>query len=714
MKLDKSTHTVLARNASHGRALTDVHGDVFNIKSFGAKGDGVSSDTKAFRDALTAIAAAGGGALYLPRGFYAVDPVLDLLLALRVPANTTIVGDGPQQSVIRLLPYAISNNDFPRVFAVMGGNVAFRSFAFDGNKSAFNTTGVTTSGTVLVQKGITGAIDKITVDHVWVHDVLGINSESFGFSWHLVSGQTPTGAVTNLSYLNCKGWNCGGTPFHINGLIDDSSGGATWDSGGNSFMTDGAVMDNCECYSNDWMGVSVFGARNVRVQNSRFYNNGRNGMNTEWSEEVTFWKNVSTGNTQRGMSVIGRTGLIVIKDNHLKANNPSLNTSYAEICVFPGSWSSGSPAPRGVAGTVEIRNNRVEPASGSFHFRTLREGNVTPVTIGEPIPDSILFEQSDMDSWLVSTSGSTQRNNYGIVSHVGGPPAIATVNAGRPIDWTASAGLTISAYAGTGNLSPHAVTLNSSTLNASASSLSVLMSGRKYRIRTRFKVEDTDNEWVLTLRDNAGGNQLNYASHVAASYSPVSEVNVWKSIDVVLTVPAAWGNSCLQWALHATVGASNFDVDYTNIEELPATTGQSAAPQWVGRLVGRGTAAPTTGTWSKGDRWVNDNVTPFGEWLCVASGTPGTWRLANRNYLHTTVTYDPPNIASGAQATTTISLSGAVMGDECNCSFSLDQQGLNFNAYVSSADHVTVIVSNLTGSAIDLASGSLRITVWKN
>lgn len=704
---------MLARGATQGRALTDVLGDVLNIKGFGAKGDDASPDTKPFRDGLAAVGSNGGGALYLPTGVYIVDTALDLSLALRILANTTIYGDGPGRTVIKLRAYGISNNDFPRVFAVMGGNVAFRNLSIDGNKSAFNTSGVTTSGTVVVQKGIAGAIDKVSVENVWVHDVLGINSESFGFSWHLASGQTPTGALTNLSYVNCRGWNNGGTPFHVNGLIDDSSGGATWDSGANSFMTDGALVENCECYSNDWMGISVYGAKNVRVQNSRFYNNGRNGMNTEWSEDVLFWKNVSTGNTQRGMSVIGRTGLVVIKDNHLKGNNPSLNTSYAEICVFPGSWSSGSPAPRGVAGTVEIRNNRVEPAAGGFHFRTLRELNVTPVTIGEPIPDSILFEQADMDSWLVSTSGSTQRNNYGVVKHVGGPPALATVAALRPIDWAASAGLTVAAYTGTGNNSPHAVTISSATQNATASSKSVLLAGRTYRVRTRFKVEDADTEWVMTL--SAGVNQLNYVSHLAASYSPVSQVNVWKSIDVVLTVDPTWSNAALQWARHSASGSSSsLDVDYTNVEELPATTGQSAAPQWVGRLVGRGTAAPTTGTWSQGDRWLNDNATPFGEWLCISAGTPGTWRLANRTYLHTTVTYDPPNIANAAQTTTTVLLTGAVMGDECNCSFSLDQQGLVFSAYVSSADHVTVVVSNLTGAALDLASGSLRITVWKN
>ena len=46
------------------------------------------------------------------------------------------------------------------------------------------------------------------------------------------------------------------------------------------------------------------------------------------------------------------------------------------------------------------------------------------------------------------------------------------------------------------------------------------------------------------------------------------------------------------------------------------------------------TAAPTTGTWAKGDRIKNSDPTEAGvalskyvilEWVCTVSGTPGTW-----------------------------------------------------------------------------------------
>lgn len=53
-----------------------------------------------------------------------------------------------------------------------------------------------------------------------------------------------------------------------------------------------------------------------------------------------------------------------------------------------------------------------------------------------------------------------------------------------------------------------------------------------------------------------------------------------------------------------------------------------------GAISGKGTAAPTSGTWGQGDYIANSNRTEAGTagskyvvmgWVCVAGGTPGTW-----------------------------------------------------------------------------------------
>lgn len=75
--------------------------------------------------------------------------------------------------------------------------------------------------------------------------------------------------------------------------------------------------------------------------------------------------------------------------------------------------------------------------------------------------------------------------------------------------------------------------------------------------------------------------------------------------------------------------------------------------------------------------------------------------------------YDPGNLIDGAGVTTTIAVAGCALGDMAICSFSLDQQGIIFSAYVSAANVVSVRLQNETGGAIDLSSGTLSVKVIK-
>lgn len=73
------------------------------------------------------------------------------------------------------------------------------------------------------------------------------------------------------------------------------------------------------------------------------------------------------------------------------------------------------------------------------------------------------------------------------------------------------------------------------------------------------------------------------------------------------------------------------------------------------------------------------------------------------------VTYDPPSIAAGSSISTTVTVTGAVVGDIARASFSNSLGGLTLTAYVSSSNNVTVVFANNTGAAIDLASGTVSV-----
>jgi hypothetical protein len=72
---------------------------VFNVKSYGATGNGVTDDTVAIRNALAAAEAAGGGIIYLPTGTYAVcpqasDPSPYGAIFTITSSNIVFIGDG--------------------------------------------------------------------------------------------------------------------------------------------------------------------------------------------------------------------------------------------------------------------------------------------------------------------------------------------------------------------------------------------------------------------------------------------------------------------------------------------------------------------------------------------------------------------------------------------------------------------------------------------
>ncbi len=77
-------------------------------------------------------------------------------------------------------------------------------------------------------------------------------------------------------------------------------------------------------------------------------------------------------------------------------------------------------------------------------------------------------------------------------------------------------------------------------------------------------------------------------------------------------------------------------------------------------------------------------------------------------------TYDPASLADAAGATTSVTVTGAALGDiVTGLSFSLDLQGITLTGYVSAPDTVAVRFQNESGFTVDLSSGTIRVTVKK-
>lgn len=109
-------------------------GPVFNVRAFGAVGDGSTDDTAAIVAALAAANAASGGEVYCPRGTYKITATL------AIPANTKLCGQGPQRTIIR----RAFNGTMMTVTAV--SDVELSSLTLDGGAPTFAGKGVVISG----------------------------------------------------------------------------------------------------------------------------------------------------------------------------------------------------------------------------------------------------------------------------------------------------------------------------------------------------------------------------------------------------------------------------------------------------------------------------------------------------------------------------------------------------------------------------------------
>lgn len=76
-------------------------------------------------------------------------------------------------------------------------------------------------------------------------------------------------------------------------------------------------------------------------------------------------------------------------------------------------------------------------------------------------------------------------------------------------------------------------------------------------------------------------------------------------------------------------------------------------------------------------------------------------------------TWDPASIADGAVASTTVTVTGAAVGDRAVASLStLGANDVLISAHVQATDTVRVVILNKTGGALDLGSGTLNVDVW--
>ena len=153
--------------------------------------------------------------------------------------------------------------------------------------------------------------------------------------------------------------------------------------------------------------------------------------------------------------------------------------------------------------------------------------------------------------------------------------------------------------------------------------------------------------------------------------------------------------------------------ELTTLQRLPGNI-QGIFVEALSLLVGWGTGTPE-GNVTAGPGSLYLRMDPLPSLYTKSSGTGNTgWRQVRASIAgETLATIDFPSTASGAISESTgITVTGAQIGDTVTVAAPVaNTAGTFFTGYVSAADTVKVQFVNLSGGAVDPASGSYKIIV---
>jgi hypothetical protein len=102
-----------------------------------------------------------------------------------------------------------------------------------------------------------------------------------------------------------------------------------------------------------------------------------------------------------------------------------------------------------------------------------------------------------------------------------------------------------------------------------------------------------------------------------------------------------------------------------------------------------------------------------GKGIVIADGFQTGGASNPKVAVSTTVTFNPPSLATGAFAEADVTVTGAALGDSIQLFPPYDTQGIMYQGSVASSNTVTIALNSCNAGTVDLASGSWGVVVWR-
>ncbi|MFC0710934.1 glycosyl hydrolase family 28-related protein [Azorhizophilus paspali] len=336
----------------------------YNVKDFGARGDGKKDDTKAIQKAIDAAYKAGGGTVYLPSGEYRVsggDDASDG--ALLIKSNVYIVGAGMGETVIKL----VNGWDEKLTGIIRSANgekthdYGISDLTIDGNQD--NNEGEVDGFYTGYIPGKEGADYNVTVERVEIREV-----SRYGFD--------PHEQTINLTIRDSVAHNNGKDGFVADFQIDAVfENNVSYDNGRHGFnivtSSHDIVFTNNVAYGNGANGLVVQRGSedrdfvyNVEIKGGSFYDNGQEGVLIKMSTDVSLQGAEIYGNGYAGVRVQGVEDVQIL-DNYIHDNAQS--RANAEVILESYDDRDGPSDTHYETQNVTIKGNTIVGSANSTY-----------------------------------------------------------------------------------------------------------------------------------------------------------------------------------------------------------------------------------------------------------------------------------------------------------------------------------------------------------
>jgi hypothetical protein len=412
---------------------------IFDVQSYGAKGNGVTDDTEAVQSAINAAHAAGSGTVYFPAsaGCYRVR-------SLSLDSNLTYTGENASVCVKSISDNAnIVTTSSESAFT----NATISNLTLEGSGSVSN------GAACMVLRGPTNVI----IDHVTTTGCAGDGFYIAGYGTNAVN------PGNGLLVTNSTATHAGRNGMSIITGINITVRNSTFE-----YSNRGAPSDGVDIEPNHAGQV----VENVTFENCSFLNNGQSGSTGSGHHGFTVWAafgalpnlnlrlihDTFSGNLRDGLYAAGSgsrlTGIYVIGGT--MSNNQAANGYRGGVDI----WN---------ANNVVVSNLTVTSPSQAVFLSGVSGAIIADCTLSGAVWDVSASGSSNVDVYT-STTLAHGRHAGSYAQPSGNAPAITTAlltNGKREIPYTDVMGatgtpvVTWTSVPATGNLVPPGMTLSS-------------------------------------------------------------------------------------------------------------------------------------------------------------------------------------------------------------------------------------------------------------